>query len=277
VSRQVASFLALTALLGATFVLSLALGSTSIPAGEVWSILRGANAEPTPAAMIVETIRLPRALTAALAGAALGIAGLLMQTLFRNPLADPFALGVSSGASLGVAVVVLGTGYGGAALFGSALGLAGDAAIIAAAILGALAVLGVVLAVASRIESPTTVLVLGESGKGTTGFARQSKKADQSCISESLVIEGAGVNGNLGQDVTPEARSQVFNVTAYKRAIDIAGVRARTEQTRTPGFTYFQGQQPQTQIIGIDGSASRVPNHHASHSSVWKIPVCDEL
>jgi iron complex transport system permease protein len=171
VSRQVASLLALTALLGATFLLSLALGSTSIPAGEVWSILRGANAEPTPASIIVETIRLPRALTAALAGAALGIAGLLMQTLFRNPLADPFALGVSSGASLGVAVVVLGTGYGGAALFGSALGLAGDAAVIAAAILGAMAVLGVVLAAASRIESPTTVLVLGLMfGYATSAF-----------------------------------------------------------------------------------------------------------
>lgn len=170
-SRQVASLLALTALLGATFLLSLALGSTSIPAGEVWSILRGANAEPTPASIIVETIRLPRALTAALAGAALGIAGLLMQTLFRNPLADPFALGVSSGASLGVAVVVLGTGYGGAALFGSALGLAGDAAVIAAAILGAMAVLGVVLAAASRIESPTTVLVLGLMfGYATSAF-----------------------------------------------------------------------------------------------------------
>jgi ABC-type cobalamin/Fe3+-siderophores transport system ATPase subunit/ABC-type Fe3+-siderophore transport system permease subunit len=104
---------------------------------------------------------LPRTLTAALAGAALGIAGLQMQTLFRNPLADPFALGVASGASLGVAVVVLGTGFGAAAMFGATLGLAGDAAIIAAAIVGAAVVLGIVLVVSARIESPTTVLILG--------------------------------------------------------------------------------------------------------------------
>ena len=111
--------------------------------------------------MVVETIRLPRSITAALAGAALGIAGLQMQTLFRNPLADPFALGISRGASLGVAVVVLGTGYGAAAAFGASTGLRGDALITAAATLGAAAVLGLVLAVSSRIASPTTVLVLG--------------------------------------------------------------------------------------------------------------------
>ena len=66
-------------------------------------------------------------MTAMLAGASLGIAGLQMQTLFRNPLADPFALGISSGASLGVALVVLGTGYGPAAAFGTAMGMRGDA------------------------------------------------------------------------------------------------------------------------------------------------------
>ena len=61
----------------------------------------GTGGERTPAAIVVESIRLPRSLTAALAGAALAVAGLQMQTLFRNPLADPFALGVASGASLG--------------------------------------------------------------------------------------------------------------------------------------------------------------------------------
>ncbi len=77
-------------------------------------------------AMVVETIRLPRSLTAMLAGAALGIAGLQMQTLFRNRLADPFAFGISSGASLGVAVVVLGTGVRAAEAFGAATGMRGD-------------------------------------------------------------------------------------------------------------------------------------------------------
>jgi iron complex transport system permease protein len=99
--------------------------------------------------------------TAMLAGASLGIAGLQMQTLFRNPLADPFALGISSGASLGVALVVLGSGYGPAVAFGAAMGMRGDALITAAAISGAALVLGLVLIVSSRISNPATVLILG--------------------------------------------------------------------------------------------------------------------
>jgi iron complex transport system permease protein len=84
-----------------------------------------------------------------------------MQTLFKNPLADPFALGISAGASLGVALVVLGSGYGAAAAFGSAMGIRGDALIALAAITGAGLVLGLVLIVSSRIANPTTVLILG--------------------------------------------------------------------------------------------------------------------
>ena len=71
---------------------------------------------------------------------------------------------------------------------------------------------------------------------------------------KTLIIEGGGSNGNLGQDVTPEATSQTFTVADYKRAIDVAAGRARVEQTRTPNFTFFQGQQPQKQVFGIDGN-----------------------
>jgi iron complex transport system permease protein len=84
-----------------------------------------------------------------------------MQTLFKNPLADPFALGVTSGASLGVALVVLGTGAGAAAAFGTAVGVRGDALVTLAAIVGAVSVLGLVLMVSARIPSATTVLILG--------------------------------------------------------------------------------------------------------------------
>ena len=127
-----------------------------------WSeVLSGASTERDGAAIVVETIRLPRSLTALFAGAALGIAGLQMQTLFRNPLADPFALGISSGASLGVAIVVLGSGMSVAAAFGASTGLRGDALLIGAAIAGALAVLALVLVVSSRVANPTTVLILG--------------------------------------------------------------------------------------------------------------------
>ncbi len=144
--RELAILLALVLLLAVVFLLSLVLGSTWVPVRRVFEALIGTSPSATVRVIVVETIRLPRSLTAVLAGASLGIAGLQMQTLFRNPLADPFALGISSGASLGVALVVLGAGYwrGGRVRRGD--GLRGDALITAAAIAGAAAVLGLVLA-----------------------------------------------------------------------------------------------------------------------------------
>jgi iron complex transport system permease protein len=142
------------------FLLSLVVGSTWVPVRRVIGVLAGWSPERDAAAIVVDSVRLPRSITALLAGAALGVAGLQMQTLFRNPLADPFALGISSGASLGVALMVLGTGLG-ADAFGASMGLRGDALISAAAIAGAALVLGPVLALSSRVSSPTTVLVLG--------------------------------------------------------------------------------------------------------------------
>jgi glyoxylase-like metal-dependent hydrolase (beta-lactamase superfamily II) len=87
---------------------------------------------------------------------------------------------------------------------------------------------------------------------------------------KTIVIEGEGTNGNLGQDMTMDATGQQFVLSGYKRAIDVAGMRSRIEQTRTPNFAYFQGQQPQKQILGVDGDvaynvapdgrATRAPN-----------------
>ena len=73
---------------------------------------------------------------------------------------------------------------------------------------------------------------------------------------KTLVIEGGGSNGNLGQDMTPDAIGQTFTVTDYKRAIDVPSGRVRIEQTRTPNFTYFAGQQPQKQVSGVDGAVA---------------------
>ena len=86
---------------------------------------------------------------------------------------------------------------------------------------------------------------------------------------KTLVIEGEGSNGNLGQDMTPEATGQKFALTGYKRSIDVAGGRARTEQTRTPNFAYFQGQAPQKQVLGIDGDVAYnvAPNGNATRAS----------
>jgi iron complex transport system permease protein len=159
--RDLMMLAGLAVLLVAIFLLSLVVGSTWVPIRGVIRALLGTSPERDGAVIVVESIRLPRSLTAALAGASLGIAGLQMQTLFRNPLADPFALGISAGASLGVALVVLGTGYGAAAAFGAAMGVRGDALVTAAAIVGAALVLGLVLLVSSRIANPTTVLILG--------------------------------------------------------------------------------------------------------------------
>jgi len=73
---------------------------------------------------------------------------------------------------------------------------------------------------------------------------------------KTLILEGGGTNGNLGQDVTPEATSQMFTLTDYKRVVDVAAGRVRVEQTRTPNFTFFQGQQAQKQVFGIDGDVA---------------------
>jgi iron complex transport system permease protein len=159
--REAAMLVLLLVLLGLVFLLSLAVGSTGVPLRRVLEALMGAAPEQDGAVIVIRSIRLPRSITAVLAGAALGIAGLQMQTLFRNPLADPFALGISAGASLGVALVVLGSGYGAAAAFGSTLGVRGDALVTLAAIAGAGTVLGLVLIVSSRVANPTTVLILG--------------------------------------------------------------------------------------------------------------------
>jgi len=156
--RELLMLAALVVGVVAAFVISLATGSSAMSPTRVLTALGGGGAPEDRA--IVMAVRFPRAVTAMLAGAALGISGLQMQTLFGNPLADPFALGVSSGASLGVALVVLGTGSV-AGIFGSMTGLAGDALITAAAIAGAASVLALVLVVSNRVSDPTVVLIFG--------------------------------------------------------------------------------------------------------------------
>ena len=109
---------------------------------------------------IIWNSRVPQALTALVAGAGLAVSGLQMQTVFRNPLAGPSVLGISNGASLGVACVVLLSGsLGGVAL--SRLGYIGDVAISIAAIVGALAVMGLILWIATKVRSSVTLLIIG--------------------------------------------------------------------------------------------------------------------
>jgi iron complex transport system permease protein len=151
----------LIVILAVAFILSLTLGSVHIPPEQVLRILTGSEPDKASWADVIFKFRLPKAVTAMLVGAALSVAGLQMQTLFRNPLADPFILGVSSGASLGVALVVLGTGAGGASAFITGLNVFGDLSLAVAASLGAGSVLGAVLIVSRRVQNTITLLILG--------------------------------------------------------------------------------------------------------------------
>ena len=142
------------------FVLSLAIGSVEIPLDQIITTLLGGEAERSAWTNIILKFRLPKALTAMLAGMALGVSGLMMQTFFRNPLAGPFVLGISSGASLGVAIVVLSAGTMGSVLI-AGLGLTGDLLLTLSAGLGAGFTMLIVLLVATRIRSSMTLLILG--------------------------------------------------------------------------------------------------------------------
>ncbi len=142
------------------FLLDIAFGSVNIPIGDVVTILFGGTPAQESWANIVYYKRLPDALTALLAGGGLAVSGLQMQTLFRNPLAGPSVLGITSGASLGVALVILMSGAFGGWLLGE-LGLAGSLALVVAAFIGSAMVLLVVLTIARRVRDNVTLLIIG--------------------------------------------------------------------------------------------------------------------
>lgn len=138
------------------FLGNLVYGAVNIPLGEVLGILIGEESQKESWNMIVLNSRLPQCITALLAGAGLAISGLLLQTLFKNPLAGPSILGISDGANLGVAVVMLYTG-------GLAGGIAGSAyfTMIAAALTGSLAVLALIIWFSRKVKSNVMLLIIG--------------------------------------------------------------------------------------------------------------------
>lgn len=149
----------LSVLLLLLFFGSLAYGAVSIPVGSVIDILAGNDTGNLAWEHIVIQSRLPQALTAVLAGASLAVSGLLLQTLFRNPLAGPSILGISDGANLGVAAVLL--------YFGGSLGRIADSsvngylAVILAAFAGAGAVLGLIIYFSSKVKNNVMLLIIG--------------------------------------------------------------------------------------------------------------------
>ena len=145
------------------FLLDISLGSVNIPFSQTLAILSGQETENQAGGQIILLFRLPRVLTALAVGAGLSVSGLLMQTLFRNPLAGPYVLGISSGASLGVALVVL---AGSILPFGIIIG---KISILLAAGLGAASILFVVIALSRNIADSTTLLILGLMFGSITG------------------------------------------------------------------------------------------------------------
>ena len=147
----------------ALFVANLMYGSVSIPADEVLNILTGGTASRPSWAFIVMQSRLPQAVTAMLCGSALAASGLLLQTYFHNPLAGPSVLGITNGAALGVAIVMLVTGgiIGSPTAGGSELQLVGYVAVVIAAFIGAMAVIVLLLFVTKLVKNNLVLLILG--------------------------------------------------------------------------------------------------------------------
>lgn len=144
----------------AFFFLNLALGTISIPFTSICNILAGRGSEDSIWQNIIWKTRYPQTITALLAGAGLSISGLQMQTVFRNPLAGPSELGISSGASLGVALMILLSGsLGGLAL--SKIGFVGEIAISIAAVIGAMFVMLIIVVISQRVRGNVILLIIG--------------------------------------------------------------------------------------------------------------------
>ncbi|MDE6270024.1 MAG: iron ABC transporter permease [Muribaculaceae bacterium] len=207
--RRTLIFAALAVLVLLLFVLDLTVGAVRIPAREMWAAISGGDC-PAHVRKIVVDIRLVKAVVALLAGGALSVSGLQMQTLFRNPLAGPYVLGISSGASLGVALVVL-------AGVGTAAGMAG------AAWIGSAAVLIVISAVGRRIRDIMVILILGmmfSSGIGAVVQILQYLSSD-----ESLKAFVMWTMGSLG-DVTAARLWLLLPAVLLGLALAVATMKA---------------------------------------------------
>lgn len=144
----------------AFFFLNLVLGTISIPVRSIWNIVWGIGKESDIWQNIIWKSRFPQTMTALVAGAGLSISGLQMQTVFRNPLAGPSELGISSGASLGVALIILLSGnIGGLVL--SRVGFFGEIAISLAAIIGSFVVMLIIIAISQRVRGNVILLIIG--------------------------------------------------------------------------------------------------------------------
>ena len=210
-------FTALALLTVALFTADLLVGSVSVAPADIWAALTGGDCDPAIRDIILR-IRLLKAVTALLAGAALAASGLQMQTLFRNPLAGPYVLGISSGAGLGVALFLLGAPLLGVSAhsFVQSLGIAG------AAWLGAALVLLVVMAVSRRIKDIMVILILGMMfGSGISSVVEILQYLSSEAALKSFVI---WTMGSLG-DVTGGNLALMLPVITAGLALSVAVIK----------------------------------------------------
>jgi iron complex transport system permease protein len=185
----------LAALLVLLFLADLLTGPVHIPLKRIFYLLTNMNAENDIHRTIVMAFRLPKAVTAVLAGAALSVSGLQMQTVFRNPLAGPYVLGISSGAGLGVALVVLGFGP----LFSNyEISHLGNWVQIMAAWIGSAAVLLMILVVSMKVKDIMTILILGILfGSATSAIVNILQYFSQQTMLKAFVIWSMGNLGSI--------------------------------------------------------------------------------
>ena len=196
-SGKVTVYVILIAVLLAVFFADLLIGSVKIPFGDILSLLTGGQSSSGEYDIILFSIRIPRALTALFAGMALSVSGLQMQTVFRNPLAGPYVLGISAGASLGVAIVVL--GFSGM-FAGFSISAIGSWGIAVSAWIGAGIVLFLILLVSVRVRDIMTILILGILfGSATTAFVSILQYFSSESMLKSFVIWTLGSLGGVSQ------------------------------------------------------------------------------
>ena len=192
--RHTIYFIVLGILLLVFFAGDLLLGSVGIPLKAVIGALTGSGSDPQ-ASMLILNFRLPKAIVAVIVGAALACSGLQMQTLFRNPLAGPYVLGVSSGASLGVALFLMGAPLLGGAFASETLRNIG---IIGAAWIGAAGILFIIMAVSTRIKDIMAILILGIMfGSAATAIVQILQYMSSESALKSFVVWTMGSLGGV--------------------------------------------------------------------------------
>lgn len=215
--RTAILFTVLSLLTAALFTADLLIGSVAVALHDIWAALTGGSCAPAVRDIILK-IRLLKAVTALFAGAALAASGLQMQTLFRNPLAGPYVLGISSGAGLGVALFLLGAPLLGVSAhsFVQSLGIAG------AAWLGAALVLLIVMAVSRRIKDIMVILILGMMfGSGVSSVVEILQYLSSEAALKSFVI---WTMGSLG-DVTGGNLALMLPVITAGLALSVAVIK----------------------------------------------------